>query len=259
MRRAIRFAMMSEAGVLAKFAFAAMLAGFVAGAAHASPVSPMPVNLVANGDFSSSTYTTNNQFGAGYGGQGVTGWTGNGGYNLYFFAGTATTVSANSQYGGGREDLWGVTGSPTGGNFVALDGASGVQGGISQSVSGLTPGETYALTFSWGAGQIQSRNGATTEQLRASLGNQFYLTNVVSNPSHGFTGWFTTTFDYTATAGNEVLSFLSVGTPSGLPPIATLDGVSLVEVPEPGSIGVLAFGLGLVGFCWLRRRLAHRA
>ncbi len=236
-----------------------MLAGFMAGTANASPVSPTPVNLVANGDFSSSDYVQNNQFGAGYGGQGVTGWTGNGGYNIYFLAGTATTDSADSQYGGGREDLWNVTPSPTGGNFVALDGASGVQGGLSQSVSGLTPGETYALTFSWGAGQLQSRTGATTEQLRATFGSQSYLTQTVANPSRGFTGWFTTTFDYTATAGNEMLSFLSVGTPSGLPPIATLDGVSLVDVPEPGSIGVLAFGLGLVGFCWLCRRLAHRA
>ena len=240
--------------MLAKFASAVALTVSVLGSAHATPV-----NLVTNGDFSSTTYTQNNQFGTGYGGQGVTGWTGNGGYSLYFFAGTASTVSANSQYGGGREDLWSATTSPTGGNFVALDGASGVQGGMSQNISGLTAGDTYALTFSWGAGQIQSRTGATTEQLQASLGGQSFLTNVVSNPSQGFTGWFTTTFDYTATAGNELLSFLSIGTPSGLPPIATLDGVSLVDVPEPGSMGLLVVGLSLVGFCVVRRCCAVKA
>ena len=218
-----------------------------------------PTNLVTNGNFENTTYTQNNQFGTGYGGQGVNGWLGNGGYDLYFFGGTATSVSANSQYPGGREDLWSVSNSPTGGNFVALDGEPGVQGGISQSISGLKVGDTYRLSFSWGAGQLQSRTGDTTEQFKVALGGQSFLTNVVSNPSKGFQGWFTTTFDYTATATNEVLSFLSIGTPSGLPPIATLDGVSLVDVPEPGSVALFAVGLGLVGFYAMRRRGAIRA
>ncbi len=233
-----------------KLAAAATLAASIMGAAtHAAPV-----NLVANGDFSSSSYTQNSQFGSGsgQGGQGVGNWTGNSGYDIYFFAGTATTVSANSQYGGSREDLWSVSNSPTGGNFVALDGDSGVRGGISQMVSGLTVGDTYALSFSWGAGQLQSRTGATTEQLQATLGGQSLLTNVVSNPSQGFMGWYTTTFNYTATATSELLSFLSLGTPTGLPPIATLDGVSLVDVPEPMSFALL--GVGLAGIVFLRRR-----
>ena len=238
-----------------KFAAAvAVSASLLGTAAYAGPT-----NLVANGDFSSTTYTQNNQFGSGFGGQGVNDWTGNGGYNLYFFAGTATSVSAISQYPGGREDLWAVSNSPTGGNFVAIDGDPGVQGSISQNVSGLKVGDTYQLSFSWGAGQVQSRTGQTTEQFQASLGGQSFLTNVVTNPSKGFTGWFTTTFDYTATATSEVLSFLSIGTPSGLPPIATLDGVSLVDVPEPASIGLFALGLGLVGFYAMRRRGAVQA
>ena len=235
--------------MIVKLAAAVALTALIGSAAVASPV-----NVVTNGDFSSSTYAQNNQFGTGYGGQGVTGWTGDSGYNLYFFGGTATTVSANSQYPGNGERLWSVSNSPTGGNFVALDGDSGVRGGISQTVNGLTSGDTYALTFSWGAGQLQSRTGATTEQIQASLGGQSFLTNVVSNPSQGFTGWFTTTFDYTATAGSELLSFLSIGTPTGLPPIATLDGVSMVDVPEPGSVGLLALGLGFVGLLFMRRR-----
>ena len=234
-------------------------AGALAASLLGSAAFAGPTNLVRNGDFSSSSYTQNNQFGTGYGGQGVTGWAGNGGYDLYFFAGTATTVSANSQYPGGQEDLWAVSNSPTGGNFVALDGDPGVQGSISQTVTGLKVGDNYQLTFSFGAGQVQSRQGATTEQLQASLGGQSFLTNVVSNPSKGFTGWFTTTFDYTATATSEVLSFLSIGTPSGLPPIATLDGVSLVDVPEPASLALFAVGLGLVGFYATRRRGAIQA
>ncbi len=216
-----------------------------------------PINLVHNGDFASS-YGQNNQFGTGFGGQGVTDWTGNGGYNLWFSsAASATTQSAVTQYGGNAEDLYGPLGnSPTGGAFVALDGDPAIKGGISQTVNGLTAGDHYQLSFSWGAGQVQSRSGATTEQLMASLGSQSFLTNVVSNPSQSFTGWFTTTFNFTATGASEVLSFLSIGTPSGLPPIATLDGVSLVDIPEPMSFGL--FGLGVASLFLLRRRNSAR-
>ena len=139
---------------------------------------------------------------------------------------------------------------------MALDGDPGVQGGISQTVNGLKMGDTYALTFSWAAAQVQSRSGPTTEQFQVSLGNQSFLTKVVSNPSQNFTGWFTTTFDYTATSASEVLSFLSLGTPTGLPPIAALDGISLVDVPEPMSLSLL--GLGVASLFLLRRRPSAR-
>ncbi len=226
---------------------ATLVALTIASAAHAVP-------LVTNGDFTASSYTSNNQFGTGYGGEGVTGWSGNGGYNLYFTSAAAsTTVSANTQYGGPNEKLWAATVSPTGGAFVALDGDPAVGGGISQMISGLVAGQTYALTFSWGAGQVQSRTGATTEQLQASLGGQSFLTSVLSNPSQGFNGWLTNTFTYTATASNELLSFLSMGTPSGLPPIAVLDGVSLTAVPEPGTMALLGLPLLAATMFWRRR------
>lgn len=213
------------------------------------------VPVLTNGDFSASSYTANNQFGTGFGGQGVTGWTGNGGYNLYFTSpGAATTVNAVSQYSGsGAEKLWADSASPTGGAFVGLDGDPSVEGSISQSVTGLVVGQSYTLTFSWAAGQLQSRTGQTTEQLQASLGNQAFSTAVVTDPSRSFTGWFTNSFTYTATATSEVLSFLSIGTPSGLPPIALLDGISLTTtVPEPTSLALL--GIPMIGASLLWRR-----
>ena len=219
--------------------------------------------IITNGDFSTSTYSANSQFGPGFGGQGVTGWTGNNGYDIYFTSpSAATTQSAASQYPGNNEKLWAVTSSPTGGAFVALDGetAGAGSGGISQTVTGFTAGTIYAVTFSWGAGQLQSRTGATTESLDVSLGSQTDVTNVLSDPSKGFTGWVTTTLNFTATATSEVLSFLSVGTPNGLPPIAVLDGVSIAAVPpvsavpEPASLALM--GLPMIGLAafWRRRQ-----
>jgi hypothetical protein len=77
----------------AAFALAALAFGHAAQATQ--------INLVTNGNFDQSSFTTNNQFGTGYGGQGVTGWTGGNGYQLYFVNGTATVNSANSQYDNG--------------------------------------------------------------------------------------------------------------------------------------------------------------
>jgi hypothetical protein len=165
-------------------------------------------------------------------------------------------AAANTQYGGvgSAEKLYGGNpfNSPTGGNFVALDGDSAVQGSISQTINGLVANQKYQLSFDWGAGQLQSRTGPTTEQFQVSLGGQTFFTPVINNPSQSFTGWFHQVFEFTATGPSEVLTFLSVGTPSGLPPIATLDGISLTAVPEPAAFGLL--GIGLVGLAMVRRR-----
>src|SRR5437899_7817137 len=92
--------------VLSSVALAASLALAIGTSAHAA------TNLVTNGSFTSSAYAagTNNQFGTGFGGQGVTGWTGNGGYNIWF--GGSPQTNAVSQYP--------TTGEHFGPNFNAL-------------------------------------------------------------------------------------------------------------------------------------------
>ena len=219
-------------------------------------------NLVTNGSFEAG-YVRNTQFGAAYPtGPGPTGWTSASpsAYMLYFDPKTATTVNATTKYTG-QQRLWtSFTGaSPDGGKFVALDGDATVRGPLSQSIAGLTIGKKYDVSFYWGAAQLRNRSGATTEQLGVGFGGLTQYTPVVPNVSRGFSGWLAQTFTYTAGAATQTLSFLSLGTPNGLPPVAVLDGVSVTAaVPEPATWAMMIGGFGLVGVA-ARRRAQRRA
>jgi hypothetical protein len=221
-------------------------------------------NLVANGDFETSAGFNGNTTNGGQIGYNtnVSGWTVSGGYGFVFTPGSADSVNGvPGQYGGLA--LWGanngglnaITASPTGGNFVGLDGAF-QQAPLQQTVNGLVAGNTYALTFYWAGAQQYTYSGATTESFTVSLGGQTLNTATVNDASHGFTGWTKVVFNYTATASSEVLSFLANGTPNGEPPFSMLDGVDLEQtsVPEPSSLALMAGGLGLLGFTFARRR-----
>lgn len=217
-------------------------------------------NLVTNGGFETSTYTSNTQFGAGFGGQGVTGWTGAGGNHLqfYYFGGTQATTNAVNQFGdpkGYFRPNFATLSPHDGGNFVALDGDGDYSGTISQTITGLTAGKHYTLTFDWAASQLINRSGPTTESILVTFGTSSQSTGVVSVPSEGFEGWFSQTMEFTASGSTQLLSFLSVGTPKGLPPIAALDAVSLTgAVPEASTWAMMLVGFGLVGFAARRRQ-----
>jgi hypothetical protein len=240
------------------FASAALAAALLVSASAAQAA----VNLVTNGDFEASSYSSNTQFGAGYGGQGVTGWTGLGGQNLqfYFFGGTQNDVNAVNQFGDGLGYFYDSfdTLSSNGGNFVGLDGDSDYRGEISQLITGLTVGQSYHLSFEWAAAQLRNRTGDITEQLHVTFGGQSFDTEILGVPSGGFSGWKAAGFNFTATSGSQVLKFLSIGTPNSLPPIASIDGVSLTAVPEPAVWAMMLIGFGGMG-AMLRRRRALAA
>jgi hypothetical protein len=81
----------------------------------------------------------------------------------------------------------------------------------------------------------------------------------MNNASHGFYPWESQTLTFTAnTTGYEVLSFLSEGTPNGLPPAVLLDDISMQSTPEPGTLALTLSGLlGAMGTLrsskWFRR------
>ena len=221
------------------------------------------VELIVNGGFESTTLDSSAEFGTRYPTQQVTGWT-TSGYNFVFKSGTADTTGASGEYGNLK--LWGPgdgaanglpAASPTGGNFIGADGAFNTLA-INQTVTGLIAGEAATVSFYWAAAQQSGFTGATTEQWQVSLGTETQKTAIVSNVDHGFSGWVKQSFTFTPTSSSAVLSFLAIGTPSGVPPFALLDGVSLTQdaVPEPATWALLVTGFGMVGFAARRRRPA---
>jgi hypothetical protein len=207
---------------------------------------------VVNGDF--ETNGGNGQMGFN---TTVTGWSiNNPSYTFVYGPGTADTTAAIGQYG--FNALWGPGNgsanglpatSPTGGYFIAQD-SDFQQSAIYQTINGLTPGNSYTVSFWWAAAQQYTFYGPNQSQWQVSLGAQTQSTAFAAIPSQGFSGWMNQSFTYTATSSSEVLSFFANGSPP-VPPFALLDGVTLnanSSVPEPGTITLIATGaMGVIG------------
>lgn len=237
----------------------AMVFAMLSGTAHAT------VNLATNGGFEQLLVANkSSEFGSQQTSQQVIGWTATG-YNFVFTPSQpADTVGATQ--GSSTLKLWGTNDgglntlilSPDGGNYIAADGVYQV-GTISQTINGLTPGDRVVVSFWYGGSQQYSYTGATTEGWQVTLGAQTISTPMVSNASHGFTGWYQATLSFVATSTSETLSFLPLGTPSGVPPFSLLDGV-VVTTPEPATWTILLGGTGvLFGIARRRRRSTVRA
>ena len=237
-----------------------------AGAAIAGPYGP---DKIQNGGFETNTLggtsaqmTTTN----------VANWTINPtpGYT-FVYSPSATNVSktqADSPGGSGQYgavSLYGpangvnnglTTCSPSaacGGTFLASDGAF-QNAAIQQTVTGLSIGTDYLLTFYQAAAQQTTFTGATTDQWSVTFGNSpATLSSLMSIGTAGFSPWTKQTMTFRATGTSQLLSFNSIGTPSSSqPPFALLDGVSLFAVPEPATWALM---LGsVVGISALVRR-----
>ncbi len=248
----------------------------------AAAASATPVNLVTNGSFELATLGTltiasayayeGSPYGgysayflySGYSGNStLTDWSaGSDGVNTYLDVPVNPSNGTVSDYA-----LWPGTinvlpqTSPDGGNFVVEDGSVPDAGeNLSQTINGLTVGDTYSLTFYQAAAQIYGFSGATTERFLVTFGGDSQYSDLMTTASEDSSPWELETMSFTASATSEVLSFLAVGTPSSDPPMSLLDGVSLTDqtpssssTPEPSTV-VLMFA-GLAGIPAARRFL----
>ena len=222
-------------------------------AAHAGNI-----NLVTNGDFLSYSGHT---IAAGEKGQlsshVPTGWSID---NSVQYSALDTPGSATSSQGGYA--VYGPFADPAApytGNYIQMDGDSHYGKALSQQINGLTVGHQYTLTFQQAAGQQTTFNGPTTEKWSVSFGGDTQDSDKYSLASHGVGDWMLQSMTFTASSVSEVLSFLAVGTPDGVPPTVFLADVNLNDttpsaVPEPSSVVTLLIGVAGVTASVLRRR-----
>ena len=184
----------------------------------------------------------------------VSNWTSTG-YAIYFIAGKQTTQNAAGQFqGSGLEKLSlpSTQLSSQGGNFVGLDGDpnASFNASLSQTVTGFTVGQRYWFAFDWAASELQSRSGITNEKINfkavGAVTDLNFTSVTVTTPTQGFIPWRGESLSFVASSTTEVLTFLAQSTSTCLPPFVLLDGLTLSDVPEPGTIVLAGAGMAIL-------------
>lgn len=172
----------------------------------------------------------------------------------------------------------GVTHAPSNpagysGNIYAADASPLYNAGtyLVQTLTGLTIGQTYAISFLQAGASMELVSGETA-QWDVGFGGAIVrdLTGLASltsdavvkssalmtiDSSTGQSAWQSQSLTFKATSTSQLLSFFASG--SGAPPFALLADVSITAVPETTTWLMMIAGLGMIGLA-VRRARAQR-
>ena len=147
-----------------------------------------------------------------------------------------------------------------GNNFLDLTGYWNIDlpKGVSQTLTGLTSGQTYAFSMDLGL-----RNGYCVESDTDCSGPVSASVQIGGLPIKTFTFdsdvsgnvWGTHSFNFVADSSPMKLTILGTAMPTGNYYIG-LDNVTVTAVPEPSAYAMALAGLGVVGLAARRRRRA---
>ena len=146
--------------------------------------------------------------------------------------------------------------SSNGSRSLDLNGLA--PGSISQTITGLTNGQQYEVTFDL-AGNLAGGPNPKTLSVTASAGSNSYSFDASSTHLNAM-GWVPESFFFTATGSSALLTFASTTTGvsgNGSYPFAfgpALDNVSVSATPLPAALPLFAGGLGVIGLLAKRRK-----
>jgi hypothetical protein len=173
-------------------------------------------------------------------------------YNYQF---SPDTLDVGGSFLGGAVLGAGMPASSDGGTFAEMAAfyQTGYEEAFAQDVTGLTPGQSYVLTFEY----ANCGTNLLDEQAAGFVTAGFVGSTLQSTPIVAFEGigqqtWRTASFVLTASAANESVVFYGNHAGLGSPIISRMavDGITLGVIPTPGTLGLA----GLAGLAAIRRR-----
>lgn len=145
--------------------------------------------------------------------------------------------------------------SPDGGTWVGLGINGSYIESFGQSLSGLTVGQTY--TVSWQAANFGINNQANSYLGSNAIGVMLDGASIGQGSTLSLSSnWSTQSLTFVATSASQLLSFSLASTEKaylGIDGISVTAGGVTPAVPEPSTWALMA--IGLVGMAAMRRRL----